>query len=267
MMCVLALAPVAFPKASQDGSWYAQQVAKAEEKYRKEDKSPLHYFLGTEFGCYQMLDEYWMRLKERFGPFGWIRTTRNGGSKRFKADAELTYHLKNGPSNLVDVAKGVAGLFRERFGVDMHEPQRDVGSNCVWCVEGKSPPYDVCVKVCGPFDVSPTNGEWCAYSLQFVVENRWLGENPKPHQYSYMKKKKWGEVFAPIRIDPEREGEPAAWLYSPPKEPTTEEQVSRALKEKNISLVPRYAGYHGVFHMGDVDIKHTGCTEQEAVHD
>ena len=264
MMCVLALAPVAFPKASQDGSWYAQQVAKAEEKYRKEDKSPLHYFLGTEFGCYQMLDEYWMRLKERFGPFGWIRTTRNGGSKRFKADAELIYHLVNGPSNLVNVAKGVAGLFRERFDVDMHEPQLDVGLNCVWCVEGKSPPYDVCVKVCGPFDVSPTNGELRAYSLQFVVENRWLGENPKPHQYSYMKKKKWVEVFAPIWVEPERESEPDAWLYSPPKEPTTEEQVSRALTEKNISLVPRYAGYHGAFYIDGVDIKFTGCTEREA---
>ena len=83
MICVLALAPTAFPS---DGSWYAKQVAKAEEQYRKEDKSPLHYFLGTEFGCYQMPYAYWMRLKEHFGPFGWIRTMRNGGSKRFKAD-------------------------------------------------------------------------------------------------------------------------------------------------------------------------------------
>ena len=262
MICVLALAPTAFPS---DGSWYAKQVAKAEEQYRKEDKSPLHYFLGTEFGCYQMPYAYWMRLKEHFGPFGWIRTMRNGGSKRFKADAELTYHLMNGPSNLVNVAKGVAELFRDRFGVEMQEAQQSGGSNCVWIAEGKSAPYDVLVKVCGPFETSSTNGEWRAYALQFEVANRWLGDNPKAQHFNPMRTKEtWAEVFAPIRVEPERESIPDAWLYSPPKEPTTEERLARAIKEKKPSLVPRYAGFPGGITKDGVETKFTGCTEQEA---
>ena len=77
------------------------------------------------------------------------------------------------------------------------------------------------------------------------IVNEELGEDPSPVSLN-RRIIGWDKVFRPISIDPADEGGAAAWLYRPPDEPSTEEQIMAAIREKNESLVPRFAGYPGI---------------------
>lgn len=98
-----------------DGTWYERQCRADEDKYRAADKSPLHIFLGTEFGtCQHVRSDKFVRVREGFGPFGWIRSL---GYRQYRVEGFQTYHTFNGADKLVDLAQGMETVFSNAYGV------------------------------------------------------------------------------------------------------------------------------------------------------
>lgn len=235
------------------------------EEVRASDKTSLHVFCGLEFGALQFnLGENWVRLKEHFGPFGWIRGVSNASKLQRRVDAEQTYLLRNGPTNLIGIARGIAKRLSEDHKVEIREMPVAEGTNLVWIARGYLKPYRLSVSV--SFAKTNEAGSACgasAYTLRMDIVNEELGEDPSPANLN-RRIIGWDKVFRPISIDPADEGAAAAWRYRPPDEPSTEEQIMVAIREKNESLVPRFAGYPGIRRIENLFLYTTGCTEGEA---
>ena len=242
-----------------DGTWYDRQCNADEDKYRAEDKSPLHIFLGTEFGTYQQVrSDKFVRVRDGFGPFGWIRSL---GYRQYRVEGVLTYHIFNGTDKLVGLAQGMETVFSNVYGV-VFSPTNAV--DLVYGMAGNSGCYDVSVLVRGPLDATNVCRGATAYELRFSVVNPNLKHDPKLDDLS-RSVVAWQKVFAPIVIRPESESDQAAWCYHPPVEPTTEEQLIHAIKMKDQKLVPPFAGMPGVLTTAKNKSRHfSGCTEAEA---
>ncbi len=252
---MLVAGQVVFPAA--DADWYTRICRAEDAKYRAEDTSPLHCFLGTEFGCHQFPSENWIRLKAPFGPFGWIKSV---GDRQRRVEAALTYHLSNGPEGLVRVAKTVEECFVRDYGLHFSTL---ASTGIVWGVEGWSGKYEVSVRVRGPLSVTNVCAGAKAYELRFDVVNPDLGHDPTPQEIN-RKLVGWDEVLKPIRVTPEREADLSAWTYTPPDEPKTEEILKEAIRRKDERLVPRHAGYPGMLAFQGTTRHYTGCSEREA---
>ena len=242
----------------KDGTWYDRTCRADEAKYRAEDKSPLHIFLGTEFGTYQHARyDRFVRVREGFGPFGWIRSL---GYRQYRVEGAQTYHVFNGPEKLVDLAQELGTVFSNVYGVVF---SRTNSADLVYGMTGNSGFYDVSVLVRGPVVATNVCEGATAYELRFSVANPNLEHDAKFDDLT-RSVETWRRAFAPIVIRPETESDPAAWDYRPPLEPTTEEQLMHAIKMKDQKHVPWFAGMPGVLTSARGNRHYSGCTEAEA---
>ena len=242
-----------------DGAWYERKCGEDEALYRAEDKSPLHIFLGTEFGTYQHVrGDRFVRVREGFGPFGWVRSL---GHQQYRVEGVQAYHLFNGSDGLVSRADGLVALFSNVYNV-VFSPTN--AADLVYGMTGKSCCYDISVLVRGPIDATNVCAGAKAYELLFSVVNPKIRHDRKFDELAWSIES-WQRAFPPIVVRPEVASDPEAWRYHPPAEPTTEEQLMHAIKMKDPKLVPRFAGMPGVMTLSkNVQRFYSGCTEGEA---
>ena len=239
----LAAAPATNAPPSRRG--FARQEAEA-AAFLASDPSPLARFLDTQFGPYDNSPSRFLKLREPFGPFRWIRCVQDREGRQCLVDGELVFlaEADADPAPLVSSLESLRGAFERDWAVSFESPAACARPDDVLFLSGTNGAYRVAVELRddGPVD-DPAGGGAGLRRLvaRFEVWNavlapyRDFGCPPRQPRL-------WSEVFAPIVVRAAGAADPSAWIYRPPEGPSTEEILREAIRLRDGKHAEAVAG-------------------------
>ena len=239
----LAAAPATNAPPRRRG--FARQEAEA-AAFLASDPSPLARFLDTQFGPYDNSPSRFLKLREPFGPFRWIRCVQDREGRQCLVDGELVFLAEEDadPAPLVSSLESLRGAFERDWAVSFESPAACARPDDVLFLSGTNGAYRVAVELRddGPVD-DPAGGGAGLRRLvaRFEVWNavlapyRDFGRPPRQPRL-------WSEVFAPIVVRAAGAADPSAWIYRPPEGPSTEEILREAIRLRDGKHAEAVAG-------------------------
>ena len=224
---------------------FARQEAEA-AAFLASDPSPLARFLDTQFGPYDNSPSRFLKLREPFGPFRWIRCVQDREGRQCLVDGELVFLAEEDadPAPLVSSLESLRGAFERDWAVSFESPAACARPDDVLFLSGTNGAYRVAVELRddGPVD-DPAGGGAGLRRLvaRFEVWNAVLAPY-RDFGCPPRRPRLWSEVFAPIVVRAAGAADPSAWIYRPPEGPSTEEILREAIRLRDGKHAEAVAG-------------------------